>query len=374
MTDTVEQTDATLEQVTKKELPVVSEEIASPKELSKDKLQKKEELKGKLDLKDGQSIISFGVEAQKQVTSVSQDMLNGVRNKDTGAAGEALNEMMSSVRGIDTDNLKNGEEPGFFGKLFGKLAPVAKFIQQYEEVESQIEKISDKLEKHRRDMLRDINMLDDLYESTLQYFHDLELYILAGEEKLQEIDEKVLPKMKKEAEKSGDMVKTQEANDMAKLRDDLERKVHDLKLTRQVTMQSLPSIRMTQDLDKSLVNKIQSTRINTIPMWQTQLAQAVTIARTRDAAKTVKDANDLNDQLLRANADNLHQATTEVRNTIEQGAFSIDAIEYANNKLIETIQDGVDTVNEGKQKRADAEKRLQDCESQLKQKLMEASA
>jgi uncharacterized protein YaaN involved in tellurite resistance len=161
---------------------------------------------------------------------------------------------------------------------------------------------------------------------------------------------------------------------MAKLRDDLERKVHDLKLTRQVTMQSLPSIRMTQDLDKSLVNKIQSTRINTIPMWQTQLAQAVTIARTRDAAKTVKDANDLNDQLLRANADNLHQATTEVRNTIEQGAFSIDAIEYANNKLIETIQDGVDTVNEGKQKRADAEKRLQDCESQLKQKLMEASA
>lgn len=367
-------TNEKTEDVVAKQLPEVSEEISSKGELDKEKKKEVDGLKKQIDLKDGHSVIAFGVEAQKQVTQVSEEMLNGVRNKDTGEAGTALNEMMLQVRGIDTDNLKNGEEPGWFGKMIGKISPVAKFIQQYETVESQIESITNRLDQHRQSMLRDITMLDRLYEQTLGYFHSLELYILAGEEKLQEIDNKILPDLKKKAEKSGDMVKTQEANDMAKLRDDLERKVHDLKMTRQVTMQNLPSIRMTQDLDKTLVNKIQSTVLNTIPMWKTQLAQSVAIARTRETAGTVKEANELNDQLLRANADNLQQANQEVRNINEQSVFSIEAVEEANNKLLETIQESMDIVSEGKKKRADAEKRLQDCEQQLKQKLMDASA
>lgn len=360
--------------VTENNLPVVNENINTINELDNNNKETVNSLKNKIDLKDGHSVIAFGVKAQKDVTQVSEEMLNGVRNKDTGEAGEALNEMMLQVRGVSTDEIKNNKQPGFFGKLFGKLTPVAKFVQQYETVEKQIENISNRLDQNRLEMIRDITMLDKLYEQTLNYFHNLELYIIAGEQKLEEIDNKILPDLKNKAETTSDMIKTQEANDMAKLRDDLERKVHDLKMTRQVTMQNLPSIRMTQELDKTLVNKIQSTVINTIPMWKTQLAQSVAIARTQETASTVKEANDLNDNLLRANAENLQQANREVRNINEQSVFSIEAIEEANQKLLDTVQESIDIVNEGKQKRTDAEQRLQECEKQLNQKLLEASS
>ena len=225
-------------------------------------------------------------------------MLDGVRNKDSGAAGAALNDMLSTIRGFKVDELNPNAEPGFLTKLFGGGKPVAKFVQRYEEVRDQIDAITDKLEGHKTGLMTDIASLDRLYTTNLEYFHDLAVYISAGEAKLAELDGQLIPELAKQAEASGEVLKAQELRDLRGLRDDLERRVHDLKLTRQVAMQGLPSIRLVQENDKSLVNKINSTMANTIPLWRQQLAQAVTIYRSAEAGKTLEAATDLTNESL----------------------------------------------------------------------------
>ena len=335
--------------------------------------QKIETLVDQLDMANTQTIISFGVEAQRQVTEVSETMLEGVRNKDTGPAGDALNTMMLKVRGLDVEELKGGKKPGFIARMFGAISPIAKFIQQYETVGSQIESLTGTLEGHKQQMLKDILLLDRLYDSTLQYFHDLADYIAAGEEKLKRLDEQEIPALSKIAEESGDMVDAQKLRDLRSARDELERRVHDLKLTRQVTMQSLPSIRLVQENDKMLVNKIQSSLLNTIPLWKTQLAQAVTIYRAAEAGKTVQAVHDLNNELLAANAENLKTSNAQIRTQMERGVYDIEVIKKANDDLIETIQDSIRIAEEGKSKRAAAERELADTEAKLKTALKTAA-
>lgn len=335
--------------------------------------QKVQALMAEIEVGNSQSIIGFGAAAQREVTKVSESMLEGVRNKDTGKAGEALNDMTVGLRGLDTRGLKEGGSPGWFKRLFGAVEPIAKFIQQYESVKSQVESIVRRLEEHKHAMLRDVTMLDRLYNSTLEYFRDLEFYIEAGELKIAEIDEKDIPEAKAMAEQSDDAIKAQELRDLQSAREDLERKVHDLKLTRQVVMQSLPSIRMTQELDKSLINKIQSAVINTVPLWKNQLAQAITIYRTREAASTMKDATDLNNEMLEANAENLKEANAEVRTEVERGVFAIDSIEKANKSLIDTINESIEIAEQGRAKRSEAEGRLVECETRLKQTLRQVA-
>jgi uncharacterized protein YaaN involved in tellurite resistance len=341
--------------------------------LPSDKQARIRELMTRIDLKDSQTILSFGVEAQREVTQANGQILDKIRNKDTGPAGEALNEMMLQIRGIDASSLKEGKKPGFFGRLFRKLNPIAKFIQQYESVENQIGKIEQQLEKHRYKLVQDVTMLDRLFDATLQYFRELELYIAAGQYKLEQIDQEEIPAIKKNAEETNSPVDAQNARDLKTLRDDLERKIHDLKLTRQVVMQSLPSIRMTQELDKGLVTKIQSSVINTIPLWKNQLAQAVTIFRTREAAGTLKATSDLTNELLEKGSENLRQANKEVRTELERGIVSVESIEKANENLIGAIQESIQIAEEGKQKRADAEQRLLQCENDLKSTLRNVS-
>lgn len=325
-----------------------------------------------LEMDDANSIIFFGSKAQKQLTTISDHMLEGVRNKDTGPAGNALNSMVTTLRGFDVEGLDPRLEPSWIEKIFGWGKPVAKFLQRYEEVRDQIDRIGDELENHKTRLMTDIASLDRLYDANLEYFHTLADYIAAGEEKLRVVDAKVIPALHKEAEASGEVLKAQELRDLRSARDDLERRVHDLKLTRQVAMQSLPSIRLVQENDKSLLTKINSTMANTIPLWRQQLAQAVTIHRSNQASKTLKNATDLTNELLTANAENLKQANAEIRKEIERGVFDIEVVKHANKMLIETIEESLQIADEGKRKRVEAEAKLQECEIELRNVLTAA--
>ena len=330
-----------------------------------------------LDMGNTQSIIQFGSGAQAELQVISQEMLNGVRNKDVGPAGNSLREMVSSIRGFSVDELNPNRKQSWWEKLLGRTKPMAMFMAKYETVQGQIDKITEELLSHETILLKDIKSLDKLYEKTLDFYDELALYIAAGEEKIRLMDAMDIPAKEKEVQGAPEdqgVIKAQELRDLRAARDDLERRVHDLKLTRQVTMQSLPSIRLVQENDKSLVTKINSTLVNTVPLWETQLAQAVTIHRSRDAAKVVKEANDLTNELLTSNAENLKIANREVREEIERGVFDIEAIKKANADLIETIEDSLRIADEGKAKRAEAEKELKNMEQELKDKLSAAKA
>lgn len=327
-----------------------------------------------IDMNDTKSIIYFGSKAQEQLTEISDKMLEGVKNKDLGAAGGDLNEMLSTLRGFEVDNLDPNNKPGFFARLFGKVNPVVKFLQQYEEVRKQIDTITDKLDGHKTTLLTDITMLDKLYDANLQYFHNLEHYISAGELKLTELDEQVIPAKETMVEESQKVLQAQELRDLRAARDDLERRVHDLRLTRQVAMQSLPGIRLVQDNDKGLVNKINSTVVNTIPLWRQQLATAVAIFRSSEAAETLKSATDLTNELLEANAENLKQANSLTRKELERGVFDMESVKKANQTLIDTINESLQIADEGKKMRADAVLQLQDCETELRKTLSAAAS
>ncbi|WGI22981.1 toxic anion resistance protein [Amylibacter sp. IMCC11727] len=330
-----------------------------------------------IDMDNTQSIIEFGSKAQAELQEISQEMLSGVRNKDVGPAGESLRNMVTSIRGFSIDELNPNRKLSWWERLLGRAAPVAKFMARYEDVQGQIDRITDELLEHEHVLLKDIKSLDKLYGKTLAFYDELALYIAAGEEKLKELDAKTIPAKEKEVEKAPKdkgVIKAQELRDLRAARDDLERRVHDLKLTRQVTMQSLPSIRLVQENDKSLVTKINSTLVNTVPLWETQLAQAVTIHRSREAAEVVKQANDLTNELLESNAANLQEANREVRKQMERGVFDIESIKKANQYLIDTIEESLAIADEGKAKRADAEKELLHMEDELKKTLSAAKA
>ena len=331
-----------------------------------------------INLSDSNSIIFFGSKAQQELTTISDNMLEGVRNKDLGAAGSSLNNMVTALRGFEVEDFDPNKRPGFFArlfrKLFGGITPVAKFIQQYEGVRRQVDTITDDLEGHKTQLLRDIKGLDKLYSANLDYFHNLETYILAGEQKLKFIDEEMIPKAEKEAETTDEVLHAQELRDMRAGRDDLERRVHDLKLTRQVAMQGLPSIRLIQENDKGLVNKINSTLVNTVPLWRQQLAQAVTIFRSAEAAKSVKAASDLTNELLEKNSENLRTANRTVREELERGVFDVNAVRRANENLIATVEESLQIADEGKRRRIEAEQQLETMEEELKETLKSASA
>jgi uncharacterized protein YaaN involved in tellurite resistance len=254
---------------------------------------------------------------------------------------------------------------------------MAKFAARFEEVQGQIDHVTDDLLRHEHVLLKDIESLDVLYEKTLQFYDELALYIAAGEAKIAEMDAKTIPAKAAAVEAAPEgkaVMLAQELRDMRAVRDDLERRVHDLKLTRQVTMQSLPSIRLVQENDKSLVTKINSTLVNTVPLWETQLAQAVTIQRSAEAAEAVRDANDLTNELLTANAENLRDANRVIRTEMERGVFDINAVKEANANLIATINESLEIADEGKRKRAEAETELKKMEAELKQTLASAKA
>ena len=327
-----------------------------------------------IDMRDSNSVLFFGSKAQEKLTALSDTMLEGVRNKDVGPAGNALGDMLTTLRGFSPGELDPNKRPGFLGRLLGGGQPVAKFLQRYEEVRRQIDAIGDRLDGHKSRLMADIISLDRLYDANLDYFHELADYIAAGDEKLRQLDEEVVPALQRQVEGSGEVMKAQELRDLRAVRDDLARRVHDLRLTRQVAMQSLPSIRLVQQNDKSLVSKITSVLANTVPLWRTQLAQAVTIWRSADAGRTLKEATDLTNELLLANAENLKQANAAVRREVERGVFDIENVKKANDLLIATIEESLQIADEARRRRNEAEQQLQACETDLRDTLAAASA
>ena len=330
-----------------------------------------------IDMSDTNSIVSFGSNAQAGLQEISQSMLADVKNKDVGPAGNSLRDIVTTIRGFSVSELNPNRKRSWWEKLLGKAKPAAMFMAKYEDVQGQIDKITDDLLQHEHVLLKDIKSLDVLYERTLDFYNELALYITAGEEKVAELDANDIPAKEAEvnaAAENDQVMKAQELRDLRAARDDLERRVHDLKLTRQVTMQSLPSIRLVQENDKSLVTKINSTLVNTVPLWETQLAQALTIQRSAEAAVAVRDANDLTNELLKSNAENLRMANKTIREEMERGVFDIEAVQQANDDLVATINESLEIADEGKRKRAEAEDKLQNMEAELRDTLAAAKA
>ncbi|RWR47004.1 toxic anion resistance protein [Sinirhodobacter ferrireducens] len=330
-----------------------------------------------INLGDSSSIMYFGSRAQNDLQAVSQEMLADVKNKDVGPAGDSLSAIVTTIRGFSVSELDVRRKQSWWERLTGRAAPFAQFLARYEAVQTQIDRITDELLSHETKLLKDVKALDLLYAKTLGFYDELALFIAAGEEKLREVDATVIPAKEAEvaaAPEEQKVLRAQELRDLRAARDDLERRVHDLKLTRQVTMQSLPSIRLVQENDKSLVTKINSTLVNTVPLWETQLAQAVTIQRSAEAARAVRQASDLTNELLTANAKNLREANAAVRTEMERGIFDIEAVKAANGELIATIEDSLRIADEGKRKRAAAEKDLGEMETQLRETLSSARA
>lgn len=379
MTETTRQQAAAtltaLEDVTAVVLPEPARDLVSLAEAPAPMAAEIRQRMDEIDMTNTGSIIYFGSRAQGRLQEISQEMLADVKNKDVGPAGDSLRQIVTTIRGFSVSELDVRRERTWWEKLLGRAAPFAGFVARFEDVQGQIDKVSNDLLNHEHKLLKDIKSLDVLYGRTLEFYDELALYIAAGEEKLREVDATLIPAKEAEVEAAAEdqkILRAQELRDLRAARDDLERRVHDLKLTRQVTMQSLPSIRLVQENDKSLVTKINSTLVNTVPLWETQLAQAVTIQRSHEAAKAVKGATDLTNELLTENAKNLRQANQAIRTEMERGVFDIEAVKTANAELIATIEDSLRIADEGKTRRAAAEADLQVLESELRETLSAA--
>jgi uncharacterized protein YaaN involved in tellurite resistance len=331
------------------------------------------ELSRQIDLGDPGTILRFGSEAQNRAAVAADAMLEGSKSRVTGEAGDALQNLLGTLRGFDVTKLD--EKPGFFARLFRRAGhEVNQILMRYETVRGQVEEVAIRLDTHRTLLMEDVEKLERLYGATLDWFHALAEHIAAGEAVLKRVDEEVIPAAVAAAENPEDDLAPQRLRDLRAARDELERRVFDLRLTRQVAMQALPSIRLIQENDKALSSKIHSVLANTVPLWRTQLAQALAIQRMRDAGQAVKQATDLTNTLLTANAETLRRGNQEARTELERGVFDIEAVKKANASLVATIEDSLRIADEGRQYRAAATAELAKAEEEIRQALVSARA
>ncbi|MCZ8147508.1 MAG: toxic anion resistance protein [Roseomonas sp.] len=325
-----------------------------------------------IDLSDPGSILRFGQDAQNRAQSAADAMLAGARNQETGEAGRTLSSLLTTLRGFDVTRLD--EKPGFFSRIFTRAgAEISEIITKYESVKGQIEAIGDKLDTHRTRLLEDVERLERLYGATLDWFHALGDHIAAGEEVLKRTNEQTIPAMEAQlAANPGDDLGPQRLRDLRGARDELDRRVHDLRLTRQVAMQALPSIRLIQENDKALSSKIHSVLANTVPLWRQQLAQALAIHRMREAGQAVKQATDLTNRLLTANAETLRRGNQEARTEVERGVFDLEAVQKANAALVATIEDSLTIADQARGQRARAAEELEKIEQDIRRVLTQA--
>jgi len=326
-----------------------------------------------IDLKDPGTILRFGAAAQSRAQVAADAMLEGAQNQEAGEAGQTLSTMLSALRGFDVTTL--GAKPSFFQRIFTNAgAEATAIVQRYEGVRGQIDLIGDRLDTHRTKLLEDVERLERLYVATLDWFHALADHIEAGARVLKRTDAELIPALETAATQEGDPLAPQALRDGRAARDELERRVHDLRLTRQVAMQALPSIRLIQENDKALSAKIQSVLANTVPLWRQQLAQALAIHRMREAGQAVKAATDLTNKLLVANAETLRTGNAEARRELERGTFDMDAIKQANAALVGTIEDSLRIADEAKTQRRTAEAELAKCEQDIRRALSASKA
>ena len=329
-----------------------------------------ERLATQIDIADPGSILRFGAEAQSRATAAADAMLEGARNREAGEAGATLSSLLGTLRGFDMSGL--GVQRGFFARIFNRAgAEATRVLQRYETIKGQVEEVGDRLDTHRTRLLEDVEKLERLYGATLEWFHALGDHIAAGDKVLKRVDSEAVPALTREVE-HGDAVAAQRLRDLRSARDELERRVHDLRLTRQVAMQALPSIRLIQENDKALASKIQSVIANTVPLWRQQLAQALAIQNMREAGRTLKQATDLTNELLTANAERLRQGNLEARTQLERGVFDIEAVKKANASLVATIEDSLRIAQDAQAQRASATKELEKAENEIRRVLIAA--
>ncbi|WP_256815850.1 toxic anion resistance protein [Cytobacillus sp. Bac17] len=333
--------------------------------------EKAYQLAKQIDPANHQAMISYGTPAQSKLLTFSHTMLEHVQKKDVGEVGTIINDLMKKFNDVNPDELKP-EKSTFFARMFGKISgSVQEVLSKYQKTGAQIDRISVKLERSKNALLSDIVMLDKLYENNKEYFHALNVYIAAGELKLEELHEKTIPELKKKAEESNDQMKFQEVNDMMQFADRLDKRLYDLKLSREITIQSAPQIRLIQNTNQALVEKIQSSIMTAIPLWKNQVAIALTLLRQRHAVEAQKKVSKTTNDLLLKNAEMLKMNTIETARENERGLVDIETLKKTQENLISTLEETLRIQEEGRHKRRQAEHDLANMENDLRQKLLE---
>lgn len=326
-----------------------------------------EDFAGKIDISNANHILQYGADAQAKITQFSDMALEKVRTKDLGSVGDTLSSLVVELKGFDP----NEQKKGFLG-LFKKAgASIAELKAKYDKAEVNVEKVVDVLEGHQITLTKDIAVLDEMFKANMTNFKQLSLYIVAGKKKLEEVQNVTIPAMQAKAAESGAMEDAQAANDYANLANRFEKKLHDLDLTRTVSLQMGPQIRLIQNNDTLMVEKIQTTLLNTIPLWKSQMVLALGLAHSEQAMQAQKAVSDTTNELLKKNAELLKQTTVGVAQESERGIVDIETLKHTNQMLIETLDEVVKIQNDGRAKRKAAEVELLNIENQLKDKMLE---
>ncbi|MCY1713744.1 toxic anion resistance protein [Caproiciproducens galactitolivorans] len=321
----------------------------------------------KIDLTNSNQILQYGVGAQKKMSDFSESALENVRTKDLGEVGQMLSGVVAELKSFDVDE----EEKGFFARFKRGGNRIAALKARYAKAETNVDQICDALEAHQVQLLKDISVLDKMYEVNKTYFKELSMYLLAGKKKLEQVRSVDLPALQQKAQASGLPEDAQAANDLSNMCSRFEKKLHDLDLTRTVSIQMAPQLRLVQNNDLIMSEKIQSTIVNTIPLWKSQMVLALGVEHSTQAAKAQREVTDLTNSLLRKNADTLKMATVETQRESERGIVDIETLQHTNETLISTLDEVMQIQQEGREKRAQAEQELRKLETDLKNKLLQ---
>ena len=351
--------------------PAVQMETADQQQevkLSPEEQKMVDDFSKQIDVTSSTTVLQYGAEAQKKIADFSDSALQNVRTKDLGEVGEMMADLVGELKGFSADE---EEEKGLFGMFKKTTNKMEKMKARYDKAEVNVNKISKALEDHQITLMRDIALLDQLYEKNMVHFKELTMYILAGKKKLQEVRSKDLQQLIAAAQKSGLPEDAQKANDLANACDRFEKKIHDLELTRTVALQMAPQIRLVQNNDTLMTEKIQSTLVNTIPLWKSQMVLALGLNHSKQAMEAQREVNEMTNQLLKKNADTLKMATIETAKESERGIVDIETLQHTNEALISTLDEVAQIQKEGRQKRIEAEAELRKIEKELNQKLLE---
>lgn len=340
--------------------------------LSEVERQTVNEFSSKIDIMESNTVLQYGSAAQKKVSDFSDTALNNVRTKDLGEIGTLLSDLVVELKEYDANET---EKKGFFASLFDKGGDsVTKFKAKYDKAEANVEKVAKMLEDHQITLLKDIALLDELYARNQQNTKELTMYILAGKKRVNEIRENELPELAKKAKESGLPEDAQAANDLEQACVRFEKKLYDLELTRQISIQMAPQIRLVQNNDTLMTEKIQSTLVNTIPLWKNQIVLALGISHSKEAMEAQREVTDMTNTLLKKNAETLHQATVDTAKESERGIVDLETLQHTNEQLISTLEEVQQIQKDGREKRAQAEQELAKIENELTNKLLEINA
>ena len=328
-----------------------------------------EEFSSKIDISNSQAVLTYGVGSQKKIAEFSENALERVKTKDLGEIGDMLAGVVGEIRSLEIDE----EDKGFFG-LFKKSGnKLANMKAKYDKVEVNVNNISKALEDHQVTLMKDVLMLDKMYELNMNYYKELSMYIMAGKKRLERANNIELPELIKKADETGLPEDTQKAKDFSQMINRFEKKIHDLELTKTVSLQMAPQIRLIQNNDSMMSDKIQSTIVNTIPLWKNQMVIAIGLKHSTDAAKAQKAVSDMTNELLKKNAESLKAATIETAKESERGIIDIETLKSTNKTLISTFDEVIKIQDEGRKKRKEAEAELRNIENEMRSKLLEIS-